>query len=77
MSMPSSTITSLSSSFSQPSPDDLVKLGEILDIGVDQLRASLGESFVVERGQTWAWPPKVSLRVINEAAHSLMKRLRP
>jgi hypothetical protein len=45
---------------SQPSSDDLAKLGEVLGLDKEQLKSSFGDHHMVHRGETWTWPPKVS-----------------
>lgn len=45
----------------QPSKDDLDKLASVLDLDQDNLQAGLGGSYVVHRGESWTWPPKVRL----------------
>lgn len=50
---------------SQPSSDDLAKLGEVLGLDQEQLKSSFGDHHMVHRGETWTWPPKASLTSSN------------
>jgi len=43
----------------QPNPEDLGKLSEVLDLDSEQLKSSFGDHHMVHRGETWTWPPKV------------------
>jgi hypothetical protein len=53
---------------SQPSSDDLAKLGEVLGLDKDQLKSSFGDHHMVHRGETWTWSPKASRPSSNFAA---------
>ena len=55
---------------SQPSSDDLAKLGEVLGLDKDQLKSSFGDHHMVHRGETWTWPPKASRPSSNSEAPS-------
>jgi hypothetical protein len=55
---------------SQPSSDDLAKLGEVLGLEQDQLKSSFGDHHMVHRGETWTWPPKASRPSSNPEASS-------
>lgn len=44
----------------QPDEETILKLAQVLDLFPAVLQDGLGGSYVVHRGESWTWPPKVS-----------------